>query len=334
MRGRTSAELKQLAKRALLGKYGTAVGAVLVNYAVMIGIGLALYFFLIVGVLAAALSGSASVSSAPVIAVIIVVVALFFAMMIIEYMLMPGYVNLYFNICRGRSYALGDLLFAFKHAPGKFFVISLIMVGVVVVTSGISFGLSMLGWGFHNFWLQMAMEWGFILVLYVLMFLFYLNFGQTLFILVDNPQKGIMEALQESCRMMNGNRGRYFRLILSFIGWMFMAYLSMGLAILWLMPYMGCTFAYFYLDLRRMQQAEYGVAGDGGREYPVQENLSQISLTQANPSQANPVQENPPQVNPPQANPSQLSVNTDRMNYEEGQPEIFSPEDRRTEEDN
>lgn len=309
MRGRTSAELKQLAKRALLGKYGTAVGAVLVNYAVAVGIGLALYFFLIVGVLAAALSGSAGASSAPVIAVIIVVVALFFAMIIIEYMMMPGYINLYFNICRGRAYALGDLLFAFKNAPGKFFIISCILVGLVVVITGVSMALSMFGLAFHSFWLKMVLDWGFMLLLYVLMFLFYMNFGLTLYILVEDPQKGIMEAMGESYRMMKGNRGRYFYLMISFIGWMIVAYLSLGLALLWLTPYMGCTFTYFYLDLKRMQQAEYGAQGEVVREYP-------------------------PQMDTVREYPPQMPAETDGMNYKEDQTETISPENRRTEEDN
>lgn len=268
MRGRTSAELKQLAKQALLGKYGTAVGAVLVNYAVAVGIGLAIYFFAIVGIMVLALSGVGT-SGTPFIIVIILVVAIFFAALIIEYMLMPGYVNLHFNICRGRRYALGDLLFAFKNAPGKFLLIAFILVGLVVVMSGISFVLSLLGIRFHGFAGRMILQWGFMLLTYVIMLVFSLNFGQTLYILVDDPQKGIMEALRESYRMMHGHRGRYFRLILSFIGWAVLAYLSFGLAFLWLAPYMGCTFTYFYMDLREQQAAAYVLPEELTKEYPL-----------------------------------------------------------------
>ncbi|PNV60285.1 hypothetical protein C0033_19775 [Clostridium sp. chh4-2] len=270
MRGRTSAELKQLAKRALLGKYGTAVGAILVNYAVAAGLVMVIYFFAIIGVFAALFSGNSRASNAPVIIIIIIGVAILFASLVIEYMLMPGYINLYLNICKGRRYALGDLLFAFKNTPGKFLLISFIIIGLVVVMTGFNFLISMVGMLTHSFVLNIVLDWGSMLLIYVLMFLFYMNFGLTLYILVDEPQKGIMEALRESYRMMHGNRGRYFRLIISFIGWFLLGYLSIGLAFLWLVPYMGCTFTYFYMDIREQQAAAYAVPEEPVQEYMYQ----------------------------------------------------------------
>ena len=46
-----------------------------------------------------------------------------------------------------------------------------------------------------------------------------IRYSQAFYVLADNPDKGIMECIEDSKRMMNGNKGKFFCLILSFIGW-------------------------------------------------------------------------------------------------------------------
>jgi uncharacterized membrane protein len=50
--------------------------------------------------------------------------------------------------------------------------------------------------------------------------------------------------------MMKGHKMDLFLLWLSFIGWMLLSLLSVGLGFLLLMPYMQTTFAHFYEDLK------------------------------------------------------------------------------------
>ncbi|MGN0659458.1 MAG: DUF975 family protein [Emergencia sp.] len=50
-----------------------------------------------------------------------------------------------------------------------------------------------------------------------------IRYSQAFYILADHPEKGIMECINESKRMMNGNKGRFFCLCLSFIGWAILA---------------------------------------------------------------------------------------------------------------
>lgn len=51
------------------------------------------------------------------------------------------------------------------------------------------------------------------------------RYSQAFFILADDPSKGIMECINESKYRMNGNKGKYFCLNLSFIGWMILSML-------------------------------------------------------------------------------------------------------------
>jgi len=54
----------------------------------------------------------------------------------------------------------------------------------------------------------------------------------------------------ESARLMKGNKGRIFYIILSFIGWMCLGMLSFGSGLLWVIPYMQQTLIQFYLDVK------------------------------------------------------------------------------------
>ena len=50
---------------------------------------------------------------------------------------------------------------------------------------------------------------------------------------------------------MAGNKGRYFYIKLSFIGWDILASLSFYLGYLWLRPYASQTMVAFYLDVTK-----------------------------------------------------------------------------------
>lgn len=50
-----------------------------------------------------------------------------------------------------------------------------------------------------------------------------IRYSQAFYILADHPEKGIMECINESKYIMNGNKGKFFCLCLSFIGWLILA---------------------------------------------------------------------------------------------------------------
>lgn len=62
----------------------------------------------------------------------------------------------------------------------------------------------------------------------------------------DNPELSSKACVLKSETLMKGNRGSYFLLELSFIGWAILASLTLGIGYLWLMPYMQVSIVCFY----------------------------------------------------------------------------------------
>lgn len=69
------------------------------------------------------------------------------------------------------------------------------------------------------------------------------------YILNDNPNMTGKEVVVESERLMRGSRWRFFWLGLTFIGWLILAGITLGIGMLWLMPYIMVAFVCFYEDL-------------------------------------------------------------------------------------
>lgn len=72
------------------------------------------------------------------------------------------------------------------------------------------------------------------------------RYAMAFYILADNPNIPIMDAIRESKRMMNGNKWKLFLLELSFIGWILIAALTAGIGFLWVMPYITAASVGFY----------------------------------------------------------------------------------------
>lgn len=71
----------------------------------------------------------------------------------------------------------------------------------------------------------------------------------TFFILRDNGDMSVAEAMEESWTMMCGHKWACFRLWMSFIGWTILAVISVA-GILWLVPYFCTAMAEFYNRVR------------------------------------------------------------------------------------
>jgi uncharacterized membrane protein len=72
------------------------------------------------------------------------------------------------------------------------------------------------------------------------------RYAMSFYILVDNPEMGIIEVLRESGKMMRGNKWKFFCLQLSFLGWAILMIFTLGIGYLWLMPYIVASTVGFY----------------------------------------------------------------------------------------
>ena len=65
-------------------------------------------------------------------------------------------------------------------------------------------------------------------------------------IAIEKPELSSKEVVQESQRLMTEKRGKLFCLQLSFIGWALLTVLTLGIGLLWLIPYMKSATIAFY----------------------------------------------------------------------------------------
>lgn len=79
------------------------------------------------------------------------------------------------------------------------------------------------------------------------------SYAMTEFILKDNPEMSGEEAICESMRLMQGHKMQLFLLDLSMIGWLILSILTLGIGLLFLMPYNYTAHAHFYEDLKAKQ---------------------------------------------------------------------------------
>ena len=106
---------------------------------------------------------------------------------------------------------------------------------------------------FHNIWGYLLMTifvllWS--LLLFIPGIIMAFAYAMTPYILVDNPEMKAIDAIRKSRSMMKGHKFDLFYLELSFIGWIILSILTLGIGLLWLVPYMQTTIAAFYNDLK------------------------------------------------------------------------------------
>ena len=78
-----------------------------------------------------------------------------------------------------------------------------------------------------------------------------ISYSMTQYILADCPNVKARDALKLSMRMMNGHKCEYFVMGLSFLGWILLSALTLGiLSVFYVDPYMRSSFAEYYLELR------------------------------------------------------------------------------------
>ena len=70
------------------------------------------------------------------------------------------------------------------------------------------------------------------------------------YLLAENPYMTTSRAMELSKELMEGEKWNYFVLGLSFIGWLMLGALCLGIGTLFVMPYMEATFAEFYAAMR------------------------------------------------------------------------------------
>jgi uncharacterized membrane protein len=77
-----------------------------------------------------------------------------------------------------------------------------------------------------------------------------ISYSQAFFIMAENPNIKPMEAIDKSKEMMNGYKWKYVGLGFHFIGWAILCLFTLGIGLLWLIPYMSTAYTNFYHDVK------------------------------------------------------------------------------------
>ncbi len=137
------------------------------------------------------------------------------------------------------------------------------------------------GYGFKIILLQLLM--GLIVGLGMIFFfipgiILSLAYSQAFYILIDDPDISVIEALRRSRQLMNGNKMDFFVFNLSYIGWYLLSSFFI-LGDLWVQPYVGVGSALYYdhitgkqiFHLRRRESGEYEFYAGNGDNNPFEQ---------------------------------------------------------------
>ena len=76
------------------------------------------------------------------------------------------------------------------------------------------------------------------------------SYAMTEFIAEDNPELGPKECIDRSKAMMEGHKMDLFLLDLSYIGWILLGIITLGIGMLWVAPWMEMAHVKFYEELK------------------------------------------------------------------------------------
>ncbi len=91
-----------------------------------------------------------------------------------------------------------------------------------------------------------------------------LSYAMAPYIMAEHPEIGPMDALRMSKDMMRGNKGDYFLLHLSFIGWYLLCVLTLGVGFIFLSPYVETAAAEFFNEVsgKNVEKRNAGIDPD------------------------------------------------------------------------
>ena len=148
----------------------------------------------------------------------------------------------------------GSLISLLIIAPA--FSLSLVRVYLNVV-KGVKPEASDAFCGFDDFWSAFKVNFfvGLFTFLWSLIFVIpgivkTLSYSMSMYILAENKGKPALECIKESQEMTKGHKMELFVLGLSFFGWILLGSITLGIAYIWVLPYISATSANAYNSLK------------------------------------------------------------------------------------
>lgn len=243
----SSASLKTLAKGQLLGKYGTVTGAMILMQLCTLPLSMAVSFL---------------IGTDTVVGVLMYSIAYFLIQLFMGFFL-AGQAFIYLKAACGQKPEISDLFHCFKGDTSRVLHLQAVLSGVSILCSlpamivGVFTNQSLTLFGTDAVSAGMLPVNPALFLIYVIFYLagtiisiyVSLMLSQVFYLMLDFPEYTASQLLKMSIRLMKGSKGRLFYIQLSFLPLILLSFLSCGIALLWIYPYMQATYANFYLDL-------------------------------------------------------------------------------------
>lgn len=247
-----SADLKDLAKGRLTGRYYNAVMTCLLSFT--------LTFF--ISQCAVTITSSientlyrltGSTQEQP--AVLLFTYVLLLLVSVLCNIFNVGLTLFFLNLCCGRNAISFDLFYGFQQQFGKSFLISGVLTllrTVCMLPIDIGLYLYMRNHGLDArtlFYLDLWLLAGILIYIPVA-----LGLSQSYYLMLDFPEYDALEIMKLSMKIMKGHKKRLFYIEVSFLPLMFLNALTLGFGSLWLTPYKNTTYALFFLDIMKPEE--------------------------------------------------------------------------------
>lgn len=233
------AQLKSISRGQLLGNYGIAIGADVTANGII--------FF--VSLLCSTLTAQNQTVAGTMITFLITLI-----LDILNGIFLLGLARFYLNLVCRRPCSVTDVFYGFRYHTNKALITRalivimelIVMIPFVVCTAFSGTRESSVLFLFSCITLVI----GGILYIYIM-----LLYSQVYFIMLDFPGYSSRQIMSTSRRIMRGNKGRLFYMVVTLIPYYLLAFLSCGIALLWINPYLETTLTNFYLDLMHREYA-------------------------------------------------------------------------------
>ena len=161
-------------------------------------------------------------------------------------------INLYLNLVRNGKFDINNITKDFKvylRYAGFSLILGIVVVVITIILISIFIG-SIFSITFFEYEISYVI-FSLILVavlLSLMMLIINIFFLPVEYLIVDGFT--LSESLSKSFSLMKGNKWRFFKFQLSFLGWMILGILTLGIGLLWVIPYYSTSLANFYLIIR------------------------------------------------------------------------------------
>ena len=228
---KTSAQLKQIARGIMLGKYRKAISILLASDLIINTISV--------------LSATSNESYIG----IAIGLAISFILVLLGTILNVGQCSFYLNIACQQKYEFSNLFTGFKVHPDKIIITQVLIQLLTILPMLPSIGIMWYSFKAYNIIVVFLIGCLLFILGAGLSWWIYLRYSQVYFLLLDFPDYSAKELMKMSWRLMKGHCGRLLYIQVSFLPFMLVGLISLGIGFLFIKPYQYMTYTLFYLDL-------------------------------------------------------------------------------------